>query len=133
MNFENSVHSWSIADCRSSDWSPDPSVSKFQTSTIFGQFELCLNTSSVTPENNCANLKNKIFFVGLALCEFFFWEYQDLFFWIFLDLGIFIPKIFSKLIRFSSQGYWFYILWFGIFSPGIGGLLRLFASRRVIN
>lgn len=105
MNFENSVHSWSIADCRSSDWSPDPSVSKFQTSTIFGQFELCLNTSSVTPENNCANLKNKIFFVGLALCEFFFWEYQDLFFWIFLDLGIFIPKIFSKLIRFSSQGY----------------------------
>ena len=96
MNFENSFHSWSMADCRSSDWSPDPSVNKFQTSTIFGQFELCLNTSSVTPENNCENLKNKIFFAGVALCEFF-WDIKICFFWIFSDLG-------SKSQRFLSLG-----------------------------
>ena len=34
MNFENSAHSWSIADCRNKLISPSPLVITFQTSTI---------------------------------------------------------------------------------------------------
>ena len=110
MNFENSFHSWSMADCRSSDWSPDPSVNKFQTSTIFGQFELCLNTSSVTPENNCENLKNKKFFAGGLDLSFYVDIKIWLFFYYFFRWGnsheTSESQRISKFHQYQTQVFW---------------------------
>ena len=112
MNFENSFHSWSMADCRSNDWSPDPSVNKFQTSTIFGQFELCLNTSSVTPENNCENLKNKKFFAGGLDLSFYVDIKIWFFFFIFSDLGILMKHLkvydFQNFINIKLRFFHYY-------------------------